>query len=234
MLYRCLACLTEYDGRISWCWTCGGPGLVAPAGRRPPSALDGRFEMASAQSLVARQWRSVPLGSYPSLRIMKGALVVLFGGPAQGKSTMLCRALDGISGPVVMVAAEENLGPAVGSRLARLGIKRADFVVVAGGRVDDVVAEAVRRSAKVVGIDSVTAVSMTPRDLRRLVSAADLDALIVTAQVTKVGTVRGTHELLHEADVVVAVRDGRWAVEKTRYQASGTAGSVLEPVEAVA
>ena len=133
-----------------------------------------------------------------------------------------------------MVAAEEHLGPAVGSRLARLGIKRVDFVVVAGGRVDDVVTQAVRLSAKVVGIDSVTAVSMTPRDLRRLISAADLDALLVTAQVTKAGAVRGTHELLHEADVVVAVHDGLWVVEKTRYQAAGSTGRVLEPEEAVA
>ncbi len=233
MPYRCLACSTSYDERVAWCWTCGGPGLVVPAGRRPPSALDRHFAVTNAKVLARSRWTLVPSESYPELRVLAGALVVIFGPPAAGKSTLLARWLDGVRGPVILVAAEEHLGPAMGTRLARLGIKREDFVVVAGGGVDDLVAEVTARSARVVGIDSLSATTMTPEDLRRLVAAGGLLALVVTLQVTKAGLPSGSNRLLHEADVVIEVDGARWAVRKSRYQAVGVGGEVLDQEEAV-
>lgn len=202
-------------------------GSVILEPRRPPSAVAGALQTASARDLVARTWTLVASAPYPELRLLRGALVALYGPPGAGKSTMLLRLLDGLARPVVLVSAEERLGPAVGERLSRLGIHRPDFHVIGQGGVDDVVAFARRVRADALGLDSVSATPIQPSELRRFMEAAGVGILAATVQVTKAGLPAGSNTLLHEADAVVHVEDMKWHVEKSRYQATGLSGSVL-------
>lgn len=164
---------------------------------------------------------------YPDLRLLRGALVVVYGPPGAGKSTMLLRLLDGLKKSVVYLSAEERLGPAVGERLARVGVTRADFHVVGQGALDDVVTLARRVRAVALGIDSISATPMQPADLRPLAQASGVGLLAGTLQVTKAGLPAGANALLHEADVVLHVDGMAWTVEKSRYQDGGVSGGVL-------
>ena len=198
--------------------------MIAP--ERPPSAVAAQLQSATARDLVARTWTTVASSTYPELRLLRGALVVIYGSPGAGKSTMLIRLLDSIRRPTVLLSTEERLGAAVGERLSRLGVHRADFHVIGRGTVDDVVALCDRVKADVLGVDSVTASILQPEDLRQLIEATGVGLLAATLQVTKSGLPAGGNALLHEADVVIGVEDMRWQVEKTRYQGGGVCGDV--------
>lgn len=115
--FRCVGCQTVYEERLAWCWHCGGPSLIIPAGRRPPSPLDRHVEVATARDLVRRRWSAVTSTAYPVLRLAPGALVVVYGEPGAGKSTWLARWLDGYPQPVLLAAAEEHVGRAFHPRL---------------------------------------------------------------------------------------------------------------------
>ena len=226
MSWICYQCSTRYDARVAWCVVCLSAGSIIMEPRRPPSAVAGALQAASARDLVARTWTLVSSAPYPELRLLRGALVALYGPPGAGKSTMLLRLLDGLARPVVLVSAEERLGPAVGERLSRLGVHRADFHVIGQGATDDVIAFTRRARADALGLDSVSATPLQPADLRRLMEAAGVGLLAATVQVTKAGLPAGSNVLLHEADVVIAVEAMAWRVEKSRYQGAGLSGDV--------
>lgn len=140
---------------------------------------------------------------------------------------MLAKLLDGLPGPVGLLATEEGLGPATSERLARLVIRRGDFFILSGGSLDDLAAEVRQKKIKALGVDSVTSSTMLVPDLRRLVASCRLDVLAVTVQVTKELIPAGSNRLLHEADVVLAIEAGGWEIVKSRYQTACT-GRVLE------
>jgi len=182
--------------------------------------------------LVKRNWTMVGSESYPSLRLLSGALLGVYGSPGAGKSTWLLRFLAGLSGPVVLYCAEEGLGPAVSERLGRLAIRRDDFLLVEGGSVDGLLELVESRSACALAIDSVTVTTFTARDLRRILEGCKrLQLLAFSVQVTKSGLPAGANAILHEADVLVHCAEMRWAVEKTRYSAVGDGGDILEDEE---
>ena len=81
---------------------------------------------------------SVP---YLDLRALWGAVLAVYGPPGGMKSTLVTRYLDGLGGPVLYVAAEEGIGPAVSERLERLRVRRTDFTLVSGGDVHDLVTQ---------------------------------------------------------------------------------------------
>lgn len=225
-MYLCFQCSTGYPAHQSFCWVCLSAGTIIVAPQRPPSAVAGELQAATARDLVARAWTLIEPSAYPSLRLLRGALVVLYGPPGAGKSTMLVRLLDSLQTPVVLFTAEERLGPTVGERLARLGVTRSDFHLVGQSSVDDLVAFCRRVRAHALGLDSVTATTLTVADLRRVAHAAGVGVCAATLQVTKSGTAAGSNMLLHEADVVLRLDGLAWTVEKSRYQPAGVAAAV--------
>jgi len=185
------------------------------------------LQVASARDLVKRSWTLVESSTYPSVVVGRRGILAVHGQPGGGKSTWLVKYLDGIEGPVMLFSAEERLGPTVAGRLSRLGIKRADFRVVGQSSVDELVAEARHTKTRVLAIDSITVTTLQPTDLRRLVEAAALGALVFVLQSTKDGGAAGSHAYLHEADVVMKVEKLRWEIVKSRYQATPVAGDVV-------
>jgi len=164
--------------------------------------------------------------AYPDIKVLAGAMAVTYGGPGAGKSTMATKWLDGVKGPVLYVALEEGLGPAVSERLSRLAVRRSDFHVLSGGNVDDLVEEVVRVKAQAMCLDSVTVSQLLPSEVRQLQETARLPLLIGTCQVNKAGAAAGVKGWTHEADVVVRVEGGEFTLEKSRYQGTGLQGGV--------
>lgn len=225
-MFICYRCQSRYATRVEWCWTCLDTGTLIVEPVRPPSAIAGQLQAATARDLVARTWTMVESSAYPSLRMLRGALAALYGPPGAGKSSMLVKLLDGLAGAVVLISAEERLGPAVGERLARCGVKRSDFHVIGQGAIDEVVSLCRRVRACALGIDSLAVTPLQAGDLRRLQEAAGVGLLAATLQVTKDGVPAGRNAVLHEADVVIRVESLAWIVEKSRYAATGESGRV--------
>ena len=215
--YMCGVCGTAYDAWTATCPVCFATGQLRVAVARPAAQIDREPARASARELAAYGWRTVASSAYPDLALGPGALVLVAGPPGAGKSTWALRAANGLAGPVLYVAAEEGLGPAVAARLARAGVARADFHLLAHAAVDDVVAEARRVRASTVVIDSVSFASWQAADLRHALELLPGTILIGTVHVTKSGVPAGSHQLAHEADVIIAVATMRWAQTKSRY-----------------
>ena len=187
---------------------------------RASAAVDSVAEETDARSLAASVWGSLSVRAFPDLALSPGALVVVHGPAGAGKSTWAARALDSVSGPVLLLSVEEPPGPTLAARLARCSVKRSDFVVVGRASVDQLVEIAARRNVVAIVIDSVQIAMFSPRDLRHLLAVLpNLQLLIAVAQENKTGVIAGKNDLIHEADVVIGVvPGGHWQIEKSRYQ----------------
>lgn len=194
--------------------------------------MDAELQIATADELVKSTWRDGRSKAYPDLALGSGTVALLFGPPGAGKSTMLARLLDGITGTVALLATEEGVGPALAARLARLSIKRPDFVALRGS-IDGVVDLVRQRKCVALGIDSVTMSTFTASDLRQSVRACGVQLVAGTVQVTKAGIPAGSNQLVHEADVVISVIGMRWNLAKSRYQETGIEGDVLPEKEVI-
>jgi len=193
------------------------------------------FQVATAPDLAQRKWTVIQSATYKQVRLLPGNLIAFYGPPGAGKSTMMLQLINGLPGPVVLVSAEERLGPAVGERLARCGVTRKDFHVVGAAEIADVSRFAKRVGAVALAIDSLNVTPLRADDLRGLQEQAGVPLLFVTLQVTKAGLPAGGNDTLHEADAVFAVEngagegeryDGRWLLEKSRMQPTGLRGKV--------
>lgn len=229
MRYHCRRCKTEFPAFVGWCPICLTDGSVGPVLHRPSADVDREPQVTTARELAAAHWTMLEIPACAGLRVLRGALVLLYGPPGAGKSTLGLRMLDSIAGPVVAVMAEEALGPAVGERLARLAIRRDDFVIVGRSSIDDLARTVREHRARALLIDSFSATSLLPNDARHLLQRLGLHALLGVLQVNKQGDMAGRQEWAHEADVVLRVEEGRWHVDKTRFQADRPTGEVLTP-----
>jgi predicted ATP-dependent serine protease len=226
MSFRCHACGTNYDRHTPWCSTCASSGTVVLVGRRNAALVDFEAELTTARDLARAGWQHIDSAAYPSIRIGRGALVVLMGGPGDGKSSLASRLLDGLPGTVVYVSAEEPPGPSLAARLLRVAVKRADFLVVGRASVDQVVAICRESGAIGLAVDSVQVATWSPRDCRHLLAVLPrLEVVVAVAQVNKTGRIEGRNTLEHEADIVVECEELRWTLTKSRYQALGVAGA---------
>ena len=225
--YLCRLCKTEFRDHLPFCTVCLTDGSVGPVHRRRGAAIDAEAQITNARQLAAGHWSLVDVPACPGLRLVHGALVLLYGQPGAGKSTLALRMLDSIEGAVVAVMAEEHLGPAVAERLGRLRIRRADFHILGRASVDDLVALVRRVRARAVLVDSFTATSLLPTDARHLLQRLELDALLGVVQVTKKGQMAGPKEWEHEADAVLYIEDEQWSLQKSRFQPDRPTGNVF-------
>ena len=200
-------------------------------GSRVRALVDYAPEVTTARELAGTAWKKIDTSAYPTLRLGRGALVVVSGSPGAGKSTMTTRAIDGIRGSVVLASIEEPPGPSLGARLIRAGVKRETFLVVGRATVDQLV-EIVRANDAVgLVVDSVQPSDYSPRDLRHLLAVLPkLEVIFAVAQVNAAGRIAGVRALEHEADVVIECEAMRWRLMKSRYQPiddDNARGSVL-------
>ena len=230
MLWRCVACGAFYEGHLRVCTSCWRDGQIAPCPHRQGANIDLVPATSNARSLARMGWNRLKHpGVYESLVIGAGALLLVSGFPGAGKSSWACILLDAIVGAVLLVAAEEGLGPSLAARLGRCGIKRQDFGIIARASVDAVVEYALANEVVAIVIDSVQEASWSAKDLRHLLAVVPtLDLVIGVQQVTKDGAPAGLMALQHEADVQVTVEAMQWSLKKSRYQdLVGAGGDVL-------
>jgi hypothetical protein len=228
MAFRCYRCGDAYTQHVTFCTGCWASGTVVLVGERSRAAIDAAPEVVTAGELSRASWQDVSVAAYPSLRIGRGSIVLVYGPPSSGKSTFVTRALDTVVGTVVLVSSEEAPGPSLAARLQRSGVKRTDFVIVGRATVDQVVALCRQRRAVALGIDSVQLAAYTAEELRHLlVVMPTVHALFAVSQVNKSGRPEGREAMLHESDVAIEVADMAWRLVKSRFQATTLTGAVV-------
>lgn len=231
-MFRCLSCSAQFDAHMPVCSYCFASHSLLPVARRPRAAIDGEMELTDARSLTRAIWEGVDIPAYSGLELRRGALVVLVGAAGSGKSTMLAKLLATLSGPAMLVSIEEPGGPSLALRLSRVGIKRSDLLIASRATADQLASVIRERKLVAAGIDSVQRSFFEPRELRHLLlTLPGLRVLFCTSQVNKQGSLRGSEELRHEADVVLELENMAWTVTKSRYQAIGATGPVLREAE---
>jgi hypothetical protein len=190
-------------------------------------------EVTSAAALTKASWEYIRSRAYPSLRLGFGSFVLVWGPPGGGKSTYVLRAMNGMDGAVVLHSIEESAGPTVAERLVRAEVTRSDFVIVGRSSVDTVAGIVRERKAVALAVDSFQLAAYTADELRHLLLVLpSLRCLFVVSQVNKEGQIEGRNRLLHECDIAIQCESMRWKVTRSRYQAEGEGGSILETRDA--
>lgn len=229
-IYRCISCGARWARHFPTCARCFEHGVIVPWSERARAVVDSVPAVATARELSRMVWSEVEQAAYPALKLAPKALVAVYGGPGQGKSTFSCRLADGVRGPALLISAEEALSPSLTARLLRANIKGDDFVAMASATVDQAVAKARQLGAVSMVVDSVQEATWTANELRHVIDLVDsLAVLVAVLQVTKAGLPAGSNQIQHEADVRVRVEAMRWSLDrKSRYQdPSDVGGDVL-------
>lgn len=73
-------------------------------------------------------------------------------------------------------------------------------------------------SYKFVVIDSVSHMSITPKELRKLRALHPTKAFICILQATKSGDFKGSNEFEHDAEISIKIEDRKAECMKTRYK----------------
>jgi predicted ATP-dependent serine protease len=215
----CTVCRRVYPHYVSSCGPpCLAVGKIVPLVARAGASTDGIAEVASAADLARLAMDEIRADAYPTLRLGRGAFVLVSGPEGSGKTTFAARTLDSVGGPVTLVSGEMGLGPALAAMLQRLAIRRQDYLCV--GRCSVAwLHDQLRRSKSVaVAFDSAQSLGLEPADVRHLLATTSLRLAVVISQLNRAGDPAGRRELAHECDVHVEVSGGRWSLAKSRYQ----------------
>jgi len=190
---------------------------------------DGEVELVTGRQLARLTYADVDCKAFPELKLKRGALVTVFGRSGAGKSTLVTRAIDSIPGTALLLSIEEPGGPTLAARNVRIGATREDLLICSRASVDQLVGLCRKHKVASLAIDSFQRASFSPRDLRHILSTIpSIEVLFVTSQINAANELRGGHELAHESDCVIEVRDLVWTVAtKSRYAPVGTTGPVL-------
>lgn len=226
--WRCVLCGSRFAEHAPCCGSCLDNGTIVRVGRRAHAAIDGAAEVTTAAALAKAAWTPVVSAAYTHLRLGSGALLVLYGAPGSGKSSMATRLIGGLRAPVILQSVEETPGPSLHARLERCGVRRDDFLVAGRASVDQIAALVQKTRAAALAIDSVQVAAFSAEDLRHLLLVLPtLRVVVAIAQVNKHGEIEGRQRLLHESDIAIHVEGLRWRVTKSRYQGGEVMGDVL-------
>ncbi len=224
MQYFCIQCGAKYNTRVAMCLSCLSFGVIAPLFVRPVERGLAEMAVVGADKFADCHW--VLFGNVFGIEFGEGALVLLWGPPGSGKSTMLLSLLNSLAGRVLYVSIEESFSPSLGMRLQSLGVSRSDFRIASAGGSADLVEVIRTEKPKYVGIDSISASVFKPSDLRKIQVLGGGQPMFGILHANKQGQYYGSAQYGHEADVVIRVEEMKWLVEKNRYGKVGKTGDV--------
>lgn len=223
MLYYCAQCMARAQVKAAWCTVCGAVNSFLPAMWTPAAEV-----LADTATMTARELHRITsefldlaedlarvFGRLPA----KPFVVAIFGPPGSLKSTTMLRLaswLCQVWGPCVYASLEEAFSPSLCERLRRLEIVDESLIFTAANDLGVLLDIAEKHHAKALFIDSLTESCLSADDVARIVRETGL-AVVFTLHATKKGDAGGRLSLLHVADTVVRLEDGRFCREKCRY-----------------
>jgi DNA repair protein RadA/Sms len=249
-VFVCQSCGSGSQKWLGRCPDCGEWNSYVEEVRTPErSAPPDAAASASLVEVAAGDARRLPTALPGMDRVLGGGLVpgsvVLLGGePGIGKSTLLLQVARTLAaaGADVLYATGEESAAQVRLRADRLGIREQRLRVLPETDVVRIVAEAERRSPRLLIVDSIQAVRQselasqagTVSQVRecaasfvRYAKAAAVPVVMI-GHVTKDGALAGPKSLEHLVDAVVSIEGERGSTRRVLRAAKNRFGSVDE------
>jgi hypothetical protein len=146
--------------------------------------------------------------------------MMVYGRPKQGKSIFCVQFANYFStnfGPVLYVAAEEGFSVTLQKKIREFGMANPNMDFANYRTYEQIKAALQAKKYKLVFIDSVNFIKITPEQIEELKAENPGTAFVTVQQATKGGQFRGSQEYAHNCDVIVEVIAGT-AHQQGRYQ----------------
>jgi hypothetical protein len=146
--------------------------------------------------------------------------MMVFGRPKQGKSIFCVQFANYFSqnfGPVLYVAAEEGFSVTLQKKIREFGMANNNMDFANYRNYEQIRAALQAKPYKLVFIDSVNFIKITPEQIEELKAQNPQTAFVTVQQATKGGQFRGSQEYAHNCDVIIEVIAGT-AHQQGRYQ----------------
>ncbi len=223
--FECAGCGTRSSRLTEWCLNCARSGLICARTWRPVDKILPPTPGLNAKSLAAMDQKIFRVGNYPDLFLGPGACVLGHGPPGAMKSTWALRVCESLR-PALYFPLEEGISPVLAGRLRRLEIRSEDIVFEMPRTLAGVFAAVEAHSPFCIVLDSIQCSTLSPEDVLSLARSRQ-GVVLAICQERKDGGLKGNNSWPHLADCVVKIDEGKWSVEKSRYQACNAGGSVL-------
>lgn len=210
-------CGSVAEERLDFCPVCGQTGFYSPVVQRPGRQIRSTSPAITGAQLMGRrtkrpQWPGAWRTLFPQ-GLQWPSLVLLWGKPGAGKSTLsleLATAFGG--GNVIVLSYEQGLGPQYADLVRRIEVPEAMFAVPDSWT--DV--ENFIRGYQLVVVDSLQASRVDAASWRE-VTVDQGAGLVLTSEVNLKGDVRGGLAAVHVCDVAIELPEyGKFAVRKNR------------------
>ena len=146
--------------------------------------------------------------------------MMVFGRPKQGKSIFCVQFANYFSqnfGRVLYVAAEEGFSVTLQKKIREFGMANNNMDFANYRNYEQIRAALQAKPYKLVFIDSVNFIKITPEQIEELKAENPQTAFVTVQQATKGGQFRGSQEYAHNCDIIIEVIAGT-AQQQGRYQ----------------
>jgi len=146
---------------------------------------------------------------------------VVHGKPGEGKSTMAIQFAKYLAenfGRVVYISGEEGFSKTIKDKFINNNALMENLKVANLKKYDEIVKEIATDSFHFIFIDSLNNMRIDAEKLKLLRERYKDSALITICQSTKAGQMRGSNEVIHDADIEVIVVNGLATTNKNRFK----------------
>jgi hypothetical protein len=144
----------------------------------------------------------------------------IYGNPGSGKSTLAIQFAGYLAegfGKVVYISGEEGHSKTIKDKFVRNHVLSDNLHVADLRNYDEIIKEIAVDRFHFIFIDSLNNMRIDAEKLKLLRARYEDSALITISQVTKDGKIRGSNEIVHDADIEVIVNKGRAVSNKNRF-----------------
>lgn len=147
--------------------------------------------------------------------------MVVHGMAGQGKSTFAVQFAKYLAknfGKVLYVSGEEGFNSTLRDKFKVADAMMEGMFIADLHKYEELVTEIIPDAYDFIFIDSLDTMKIKPRDMKELRLRHPESAFITISQNTKAGQIRGSYELVHDADIAIKVVNGVAVTEKNRFK----------------
>lgn len=156
---------------------------------------------------------------------------VVHGLSGHGKSTfciMFAKYLADNHGTVLYISGEEGISKTLQDKFLINECTAENLHVVDVKRYEDIMKYVPRKVYNFIFIDSLNTMKIDATKLKSIKEIFKASALITISQATKDGNMRGSYEIVHDADIAIKVEEGLATTIKNRFKHNGKVFSVFD------
>lgn len=153
------------------------------------------------------------------------------GKPGEGKSTFCIKFANYLAknfGTVIYISGEEGFSKTLKDKVVNNNAETDNLYFADINTFDEIKEEIQSDTFHFIFIDSLDTLKIDPTRMRELMELYKNSALITISQSTKDGKMRGSNEIAHDADIVIAVENGLAITTKNRFKERGKEYPIFE------